>query len=947
MKAILDNPYRIAGLLAGTTAIKADRHITRLKMFVQAGLDPPQDDDYSFPVFGEFTRTIELIEQAASKLAFDSDKMNAALFWFWKENEITDRAALHVLKDSDKDMASQLWDNLINSNSWEIITDENYSAFHNYFVVEMLRENGNLTKAITRNLYFLESDLSARFVSSVIDEFFKITAKELQINFLNVIQQEIDQKTINLTFGKLITILKNTTFIAKEDFFKNISQKIVSKIKTRIETAHRKRTTDKVNAANAGETLFRQTGPDLAHLKFIVGIEDFTYSNIADKIANEILQCGIDYFNDCEEKKSENNYHERVETLLKYAKQIAIGPIIVAKVEKNISTLAEILRHKGQEYIDKILALCDDPMIINLESKFRISYSSREMIAKAKKIITLAKPDLLCIKDNNDRYLGISTRVASDTYHLIKAGVDQIQEKLDASSETEIIKSALEVTELIDTLDLPDGGVLSEYQDYKKTLRDRLEKLEIESVKANNQNENINAILNNPYRILGLLAGAKAPEINIQANRLKAGQKLGNDYSFPVLGKLQRTPANIDAAVAKLDLDAGKMNAALFWFWNGDPITDEVAFSALKDGNKIYAMDKWTERTYGKEVTESNISAFQNFSTLLLLMNDYEHGINLKLNLLGSDFITDFITAVTGRIGTVTPNELKSSFLNFLRNELGFNDDKIADYELSAKQDLLRIRSQQITNNITSNIDKAKKERTKNKDSAAQTGKILFKNVKDDLEKLKSKVGIQNIIYVEIADSSANEILNCANDYFDFWEKTNIFELDDYIQTSDIIKLAKKISVGEIVKNKIDESSKIFNNHIDVHDTEINNKIKNIENEMNQIKNEIKELEDKIKTINNTVFYDTEIKTAKNEMEKIKSFHLFRAHSIRENEITKQQHIIKELENKAKEEKQKQIIEINCNIQELKRQMEQKKQQQSDSQTVINNLKIKIQNAEN
>ena len=100
----------------------------------------------------------------------------------------------------------------------------------------------------------------------------------------------------------------------------------------------------------------------------------------------------------------------------------------------------------------------------------------------------------------------------------------------------------------------------------------------------------MNPIKDNPYRILGLLAGSSTREINRQTNRLSKilaaeQEPPTDDFSFPALGNLTRTEKAIEEATSKLNLDSDKLNSALFWFWNGNPITDEVAFEALKDGN--------------------------------------------------------------------------------------------------------------------------------------------------------------------------------------------------------------------------------------------------------------------------------------------------------------------------------------------------------------------------
>jgi hypothetical protein len=132
----------------------------------------------------------------------------------------------------------------------------------------------------------------------------------------------------------------------------------------------------------------------------------------------------------------------------------------------------------------------------------------------------------------------------------------------------------------------------------------------------------MNLIINNPYRILGILAGVPAREQERQTRRLKqyieAEQETPVDCSFPILGTLHRTIESITDAVSKLNLDSDKINAAMFWFYNGNEITDEAAFEALENEDLTTAINIWTKQTESNAVTERNASAFQNLSTLLL-----------------------------------------------------------------------------------------------------------------------------------------------------------------------------------------------------------------------------------------------------------------------------------------------------------------------------------------
>ena len=360
MNPIKDNPYRTLGLLAGASTREISRQTNRLHKIITAEQEPPTDD-FSFPVLGNLTRTEEAIEEATSKLNLDSDKLNAALFWFWNGNPITDEVAFEALKDGDTEKAYQIWDKLMvetkedGKRFWRSVTEKNSSAFHNSFVLEMLQTNGNKHTAIVANLYFLESDFSQKFISTIADSTYKTNSKELQTNFLNDVLQETEKGNANLTLSKFVSIINGVDFTAKADFLKSISRKFVNNIYIQIETAKRKRTANKTNAAKAGEELIKLSKNDLNQLKSIFGGQDFTYSNIADKIANEILQCSVDFFNHSQDVDANNDYHNTATRLAKLAEGVAVGSLVKERIKENLATLEEMKDKEIKEAIAVLL----------------------------------------------------------------------------------------------------------------------------------------------------------------------------------------------------------------------------------------------------------------------------------------------------------------------------------------------------------------------------------------------------------------------------------------------------------------------------------------------------------------------------------------------------------------------------------------------------------------
>lgn len=432
MNLIQNNPYRIVGLLAGATAKEQTKQISRLKKYIEAEQDP--QDDFSFPALGNLNRTIESIEEAASKLDFDNDKINAAIFWFWNNNPITDEAAFEALKSGDIDVASDIWDKLITQTDeegkrfWKPVTEKNYSAFHNYSILNLIQANGNLHNAIVASLRFLESELVHKFVSSVADETYKTSKKELQLLFLNQLHSEIDINKKS-SLPKFLETLNKQEFVAKQDFMRGFVQKPIEQIEHKIETAKNKRKGSKGNAAEAGQELFTTTASDLTQLKSIVGVNDLKYTSIADKVANEILQCGIDYFKEYQD--TDKNPSSQAMNLLKNAKSIAIGNLVKDRCDENIKQLQEWINDAPERAKHKTIK--ED--IENLVNILQTYENRAENINNSKELYSASQQYLQRIKAHlgasDDFYVKLSTKVASIALHGCVAEINAAQSLIE------------------------------------------------------------------------------------------------------------------------------------------------------------------------------------------------------------------------------------------------------------------------------------------------------------------------------------------------------------------------------------------------------------------------------------------------------------------------------------------------------------------------------------
>jgi DNA-binding transcriptional regulator GbsR (MarR family) len=428
MNIIQRNPYRIVGLLVGATAAEQRRQLTRLQRFLEA--DQVPEDDFSFPTLGQIYRTLESVNEASSKLNLNSDKMNAALFWFYKGNPITDEPAFDAIKEADLDLVLNIWTKLTSNGE---VSQRNASAYSNLGTLYLsgILEGTNTNEAILEQgislkLKFLESDFIKDFKSLATDETFKTTKKELQLLFLNQVLSEIE-KSGTVTSNKFLDILTKQEFSAKEDFLKGFVQKPIEQIEKKIEESRSKRNANKANSIKAANSLLADTKDTIKQLKSILGETNIKYASIADKLAMEFFACGRDYF--MHFKDTDTDPSDSSMKLFKNAKSYAIGNIAKQTIDENINNLQEWIDDKPER--DKQAKIIGDfESLKNLIDEYE---EKSETISNARQLLASARPYLNNVKgvlgSTDELYLGLSSRIASDAQGMCVSEINKLQER--------------------------------------------------------------------------------------------------------------------------------------------------------------------------------------------------------------------------------------------------------------------------------------------------------------------------------------------------------------------------------------------------------------------------------------------------------------------------------------------------------------------------------------
>ncbi|MFZ1634947.1 MAG: hypothetical protein WAT43_13785, partial [Chitinophagales bacterium] len=402
--------------------------------------------------------------------------INASLFWFYKGNEIDDDAAFDILKgeNGDKEEAQKIWTSAIKGKE---ITKRNVSCLHNLSTLLLSNAfKGNkifvkiLEDAITLKLKFLESDFSVDLVKIATDENNRTNKVELQLIFLKELHSEIE-KNEDFSTDRFLTILNNLDFSAKEEFLKGFVQKPIRQIEDEISKTKTKRQADKRDAEIFGKELYENTEASIDQLKNVLDTSDIRYQNIADKLANEILQCGIDFFQ--EFKDEDFDPSDESMNLFDLASSIAVGNIVSQRCEENSENLQEWIDEKPDRDRQKLIA--DEMTFIG--SKLERFQSLSDTISNAKDLVDTCKPKLIKIKDalgySDDFYLNISSAVVQNAQNMLVQAVNEIIESsnnrsfgVSLSSDKASIQTALDITLKMGSFDM--NATLKTH--YKKNL---------------------------------------------------------------------------------------------------------------------------------------------------------------------------------------------------------------------------------------------------------------------------------------------------------------------------------------------------------------------------------------------------------------------------------------------------------------------------------------------
>jgi hypothetical protein len=209
----------------------------------------------------------------------------------------------------------------------------------------------------SESLKELSKEVTGNGISINSDDVNKLFVDEI----LNSLKPYLD-KSNGISINELISLFESFPSTIQKYLASKFTEVPVSNIENSIDKTISKRKNNPSDADKYGEALYKSTKDDFDLLKELMGYSNVQYQMLADKVANEILQCSIDFFNYRQETDSDDFFETNLNTsikLVKIADSVAISDQIKERAKENISTLLGMKDREINQAIDLLQSIKD------------------------------------------------------------------------------------------------------------------------------------------------------------------------------------------------------------------------------------------------------------------------------------------------------------------------------------------------------------------------------------------------------------------------------------------------------------------------------------------------------------------------------------------------------------------------------------------------------------
>ena len=350
------NPFRVIGISSNSGQKIIQKNLSKLKAFSKIGKSKEFDYDLSFLNLAPIDRSFDIISKVESRILLDENKLKYSLFWFQDVSSFDSIALANLIK-GDSDKALEIWAKTMKSGK---VNSKNFSAFNNTSTLLLLlqlessktdqfkNDSVSISKLkqaldqkikLIKSAYFVEYCLSIGVKS-------EINTTEIQ-KFLTETMLEILNQ--NFTNKQLLELVSGLDADLSESINSSLVKEPISNIKEQLKITAAALKDNVKEGLVIGKILIKNTVSDLRYLKETLGVNHYNYESLAGNLSNQILQCGINYFNETGDDQS---------YLSSYKYALSIAPN-----EKTKSRAKETIKHCEEEKLSNTCWFCEKNQI--------------------------------------------------------------------------------------------------------------------------------------------------------------------------------------------------------------------------------------------------------------------------------------------------------------------------------------------------------------------------------------------------------------------------------------------------------------------------------------------------------------------------------------------------------------------------------------------------------
>ena len=325
MNIINNNPYRVLDLSITASERETAKQIEKLQTYIEMGK--------SFTLFSNFKflpsilRTTSGIEEAKKSIEQIENRLFYSFFWFWRNNS-ADEISLDVLAEGNTQKAIDLWkkqiaiksknDSGINEISGTAGNTSNIKNLSTLYLSLAIREKKffieYFKKGIELACSFFKSDCFKDYVILIAGPKYVYNGEKALKFYLNEIISSLNEfldQSGGIAASELLVSLSCFPPETKQFLQSRFITKPIQNIEMEIEDAKKACIAKPGNAIGYCKNLLKNTKSDLEFLVSALGSSDFQYQIIADKLADQITQCGIRFYNETKNDEDFLSYYEQ------------------------------------------------------------------------------------------------------------------------------------------------------------------------------------------------------------------------------------------------------------------------------------------------------------------------------------------------------------------------------------------------------------------------------------------------------------------------------------------------------------------------------------------------------------------------------------------------------------------------------------------------------------